>query len=602
MSAGKSVASLICRLTSFFIIFLGSCNLAIADPEFGTGTVQYTLPAARTTTSAVENFTARKAGGYWFEHGCVGCGQVEFEGSPFDWSLLFDTSSMSVNAKTDGPRAQVLDKVGGVPYEMLQQYDPPYPGAPGARQIVLNVGNTGTLDATDTPTAAQKLARAFAVQDIISMAAESLATLGGGTVAKGSDQPKQVLTFPKSGGTTSFHPPSKRIGVLAHDALDVDILLHEYGHSIGNAFNFDDPDVGGDHSAGVRCGSEKLAWGEGLATQFSVLLQNISPVAAAYSKMNFFGDTFYTDTEDLDIHYDLEGNQLGNSSGTKKVNSKGFDDELSVSRMLWDLYDDTPDEILDDNFTATAGFKDVVALGAQRMWKLMTTNVPGTTRGPYTMKEFTDLLITDLAADPAFTFWQKMGLGVAIGTLEADHGLSPQPEKMAKVKKGPGPKRKVTLQWSLAEDIAPDPIEGYPLTDKEAPPSVDGYDNFSWFRVVFTDPSEQQVAGITDWFNAVDLAVPGTDREWEYTLSDMEYDQLFPGSHPRRLKWFVQTESSQYASSSLLPMGLFDAPIWSSPSLAIVPEPVSLLFAIFAAGALSMSRRRYRRPACRQSR
>src|SRR5450432_3797734 len=98
-----------------------------ADPDAGMGNVQYTLPAARTTTGMAENFTARKAKGNWMEV-CDSCDPTNFDGSPFNFTLGFMGDSMKISAETDGARAQVLDKVGGATYKFMQQLDPPYPG------------------------------------------------------------------------------------------------------------------------------------------------------------------------------------------------------------------------------------------------------------------------------------------------------------------------------------------------------------------------------------------------------------------------------------------------------------------------------------------
>ena len=128
--------------------------------------------------------------------------------------------------------------------------------------------------------------------------------------------------------------------VLQLDRWDWDVVHHEYGHYVMDELNIED-NPGGSHDldenlAETRGKSNgiKLAWGEAWPTYFGTVLQTVEETAAL--NIPNVGDTKYTDTEDAAIDYSLES-QAG-------VSSRGEDNEVSVSRVLWDIHDTANDD------------------------------------------------------------------------------------------------------------------------------------------------------------------------------------------------------------------------------------------------------------------
>ena len=152
-----------------------------------------------------------------------------------------------------------------------------------------------------------------------------------------------------------FMRMTTKLHLLEGDRFDWDVIHHEYGHYVQSIYNLS-ASPGGAHSLGEnlaqRLGKDaglRLAWGEGWPTFFGTSLQ-IARGLLALGIPNV-GDTRYQDTEDASIDYNLESLVGGSSAGE--------DNELSVQRALWDLYD------------ANADMRDNVSLGQIVVWNTL---------------------------------------------------------------------------------------------------------------------------------------------------------------------------------------------------------------------------------------
>jgi hypothetical protein len=162
---------------------------------------------------------------------------------------------------------------------------------------------------------------------------------------RGAKFPDIKVQFPDGSGTNF----GGTVGhILRSDRYDWDVNLHEYGHFFADQSGIQDSTLTGDvsHSFGDNLATrydkakgEPLAWREGVATYFSLTAQQAMGTAAF--NIPHVGDTHYSDLEEgagnLDV--DIE-TQAGGAS-------LGEDNELSVMRTLWDIYDghaDTGDD------------------------------------------------------------------------------------------------------------------------------------------------------------------------------------------------------------------------------------------------------------------
>ncbi len=250
-------------------------------------------------------------------------------------------------------------------------------------------GSTLTIDLTANNTDDNN--RAFSVHDALVTITSHAAYLTG------SYLPKIDTIFPTTRHTSLYDGTD--LNILRDDWIDWDVTHHEFGHYFMDFENIEN-NPGGKHSSkenlAERVGKDtgiRLAWGEGFPTYFGVSGQ-AQQGAASLSVPNV-GDTTYTDTIDAAINYDLE-----NNSAPK---DRGEDNELSVLRILYDLYDTAPDG------------EDKVALGDYSVFSTaLSANA------------------TTLSA-----FWNQLISGASMldqvryGCLFMDHMVSPEPKAPA---------------------------------------------------------------------------------------------------------------------------------------------------------------------------
>ena len=236
-----------------------------------------------------------------------------------------------------------------------------------ALTISLTTGTPVSGSTTDSNNA-----RIFSVLDAVLQFAIEAYGLRGGNLME-----KIRVVFPGTG--TSYSPfeadplcPTLshlgRIRVLRADALDWDVIGHEYGHFVadrGASTNFDQS-CGGSHSGGTTIPANgksdgiNLAWSEGWGTFFSIAAQ-VDPSSTAFGlvlpNIPNAGDRTYHDTEDGTVTDDLETIGDGALTGS----GQGYSSENSVMAALYDLIDgntdSSPDSTSKDSINATP--KDV---------------------------------------------------------------------------------------------------------------------------------------------------------------------------------------------------------------------------------------------------
>ncbi|MBU4199116.1 MAG: YfaP family protein [Verrucomicrobia bacterium] len=159
------------------------------------------------------------------------------------------------------------------------------------------------------------------------------------------------------------------VKALREDALDWDVLGHEYAHYLANkgASSLFANSPGGPHDGSSTIpsnGKEKgirLAWSEGWATFFEILAQ-IEPTQnlLALPAIPNAGDRIYHDTEDGAVADDLETFSNTGLTGA----GQGYACEYSISGMLYDLCDGDVDTSVDGLS------QDLVNVTMKQIWNI----------------------------------------------------------------------------------------------------------------------------------------------------------------------------------------------------------------------------------------
>src|SRR3989338_3910215 len=248
---------------------------------------------------------------------------------------------------------------------------------------------------------------------------DALVTAYDYVVLKGYTPGLIVVNYPTTDSTTNYDESD--LDILGGDRFDWDVIQHEYGHYVADKLNISSR-IGGEHgleeNLAERLGKDRgirLAWGEGWPTYFAISLQEVMG-AVAFGIPNV-GDTHYQDTEDTTIDYDLESQKGGNSLGE--------DNELSVQRILYDLYDgnnDTGDEVSlgDTVIWNTLDAADPVNLS--QAWNAIINGEPVVTQVMHGAiftehnvapdpKEPPDSLIAGMGSIPPTFRWEPNGAG-----------------------------------------------------------------------------------------------------------------------------------------------------------------------------------------------
>jgi hypothetical protein len=232
-------------------------------------------------------------------------------------------------------------------------------------------GATVSVDLIAANSQANNLA--FEIHQAIEQMARYIAVLNGHAL------PQLTVRYPGEGDGSSYNG----VMLLADtDAHDWDNIQHEYGHHVQNHADIGNNPGGGHASTEdlcIRYSSKPigiaLAYGETWPTVFGLISQREQGLAAL--GIPHLGDTRYTDVKG-DGHesgYDLE-------LGAAADGAEGR--ELSMMRIMWDLYDSAPDG------------GEAVAMGATPLW---TASIEG---GEAPFHAFWNALIQPLSETQRF--------------------------------------------------------------------------------------------------------------------------------------------------------------------------------------------------------
>ncbi len=199
----------------------------------------------------------------------------------------------------------------------------------------------------------------FNILDVFLEAADFIFNLTG-------ESPPLVTAIWEAGSCngTFFSPSFNTIDILGGcegdtDEYDDTVLLHEYGHFIAAHYSNDDS-PGGAHFLNENTQDIRLSWSEGWGHFFAGAVRE---------------DPLYVDTigDQATIVFEIE--ELSSPMmelSTLSTLALYTTNELSVSAVLWDIFDTTPGEIL-------AGGTDVVSAGMIPIWDVIANYLTCTT-------------------------------------------------------------------------------------------------------------------------------------------------------------------------------------------------------------------------------
>lgn len=232
-------------------------------------------------------------------------------------------------------------------------------------------GTTLTIDVTATNNDASPQNVVFEAYEAINYVAQYLVTLGEPLPALLS------VRYPGAGDGSSFSPPGGPLNLAGTDVHDWDNIMHEYSHYIQEIYGITDNPGGYHYFNANMCDYRPrneiipLVWGEAWPTFFGTMVQmeeNLGTLG-----IQDVGDTRYSDRKPNpadDIDYDLEALNAW---------SMGEDNEISIQRALWDIYDNVDD-----------GGDVGVSMSPQDIWDFIADNQP------VTFSEFWNYMMLDL--------------------------------------------------------------------------------------------------------------------------------------------------------------------------------------------------------------
>ncbi len=157
------------------------------------------------------------------------------------------------------------------------------------------------------------------------------------------------------------------------DISSIDVLMHEYGHSMHDGLFSDiewPPGTGGPHSFEGHY-TTGLAWTEGFGTYYSCTAQGNDWTYQSFDPSNLI-------TFNCDSNWDGNSPANGNSDGLSNSPNWGFDTESAVLSFMLDL---------DDTRNSTTDPYDWSSLGDDEIFQVMRNYVTGGHR-PYSVQEF----------------------------------------------------------------------------------------------------------------------------------------------------------------------------------------------------------------------
>ncbi len=213
--------------------------------------------------------------------------------------------------------------------------------------------------------------RAMAVQQSMVLAVPYVTRVNGAAL-------RDLDVVYPNGNTFSFFDGTD-LQIEGVDQYDWDTIHHEYGHFVGQELNIEDNPGGGhgpsdnlSETRGSKDVGTRLAWGEAWPTYFAISLQREENAAAL--AVPRVGDVRYqafeTASSGLDYSMEVEGG----------IGSPGEDNELSVQRVLWDLYDvedDTGDTVTVDHLTIWQRIDGADPTTFSAAWAALTAPMDG---------------------------------------------------------------------------------------------------------------------------------------------------------------------------------------------------------------------------------
>jgi Ca2+-binding RTX toxin-like protein len=203
--------------------------------------------------------------------------------------------------------------------------------------------------------------RAFSISDALYIGEVYAKTVRG-------ELPRRLeVNFPGNDDFSNFDPRKfygQDLNIASRRRWSWDTILHEYGHFLAYEDNLDAENIGDEHFGGSNIpiyGKEKgikLAWNEGLASYLGIAAQKVAESIGVLPKNPYVSYTDNTDYDALDadnldksFSWDLETkiaqHVTGNPSSIYFLNEQGEGDEFAVSRILWDIADDSSGEAFD---------------------------------------------------------------------------------------------------------------------------------------------------------------------------------------------------------------------------------------------------------------
>lgn len=329
-----------------------------------------------------------------------------------------------------------------------------------------------------------------------------------------------------------------------------DVIMHEVGHHVAFHNNLDG-NFGGPHNYGSEnivianpAPGARLAWGEGVATFLNQLAVKDGNLAAAipglpakdydtnYDEFNTpLNASTQNDTDNVIFQISIENRTPITGAAGQNL---GEGDELSVMRVLWDVYDTEAD-------TYQTGFKDAIKFGAAETLALMA--------GADIFEDFWDNLANASIADKS-----KVGLGAGaherevlgrLGETLQEYNISSAP--IHETQKGSRPTlefleqnndRSSVMKFLVLSEDYTTIIDSFTFND------TPGINIWQWQVSVILAPGTYRWAALSN--SAIDQgAIPATEpeREWEWYWSSID-------------TWTVVPEASSILLMSLGSLGM----------------------------------------------
>jgi hypothetical protein len=325
-------------------------------------------------------------------------------------------------------------------------------------------------------------------------------------------------------GGTSYR--QNTIQIHLNDRFDWDVIGHEYGH-----FAHDHAGVvvpSGDHSLTDNLrfryreayGNHawRLAFTEGFATYFSIVAQLRTPKPP--SGVAGYGDTAFWRLNNLAVgtRTDLEAEGPSIPAGTGAAyGSLGEDNEVSIFRTLWDLYDPANDDPIGD-------------IGELRLWEFITGQNATAKTDPQLRTMYHDV-VNGASIE---RIWD-------VGKVLAVHSVVPSPLR--------ADLNGATTSLDSIDKPPTFVISALYGTDETRPPAERQRDQQLFETVEIGFYTENGFPIAVSGSTAV--AVPsGVQTEWSWTPTKQQWREVLTGWFAGPLRWSVVAKTRLYVDNT----------------------------------------------------